>query len=137
MKAGMEHRVPLSERALGILWRLHADRTGPYVFPGTKAGKPSSHQVMLLVLGRLGRSDLTVHGFRSTFRMWAAEQTNFPREVAEQALAHSLPDKVEAAYQHSDLFEKRRELMDAWAAYCDMFAPAGIVVNLPSLHGIR
>jgi integrase len=130
MKAGMEHRVPLSGRALDILRRLHADRTGPYVFPDTKAGKPSSHQVMLLVLGRLGRDDLTVHGFRSTFRMWAAEQTNFPREVAEQALAHSLPDKVEAAYQRSDLFEKRRKLMDVWAHHCAKEPAMGAVMPI-------
>jgi len=130
MKAGMEHRVPLSGRALDILQRLHADQTGSYVFPGAKAGKPPSHQAMLQVLRRMGRGDLTVHGFRSTFRMWAAEQTNFPREVAEQALAHSLPDKVEAAYQRSDLFEKRRRLMEEWARYCATPAKAGEVVPI-------
>ena len=130
MKAGMEHRVPLSGRALDILQRLHADRNGPYVFPGAKVGKPPSHQAMLLVLRRLGRDDLTVHGFRSTFRIWAAEQTNFPREVAEQALAHSLADKVEAAYQRGDLFEKRRRLMDEWARFCATQAKSGNVVPI-------
>jgi integrase len=137
MKAGREHRVPLSAPVLAILRRLQGLRRGAYVFPGAKAGKQLSRMALLMVLRRLGRGDLTAHGFRSTFRMWAAEQTNIPREVAEQALAHSLPDKVEAAYQRSDLFEKRRKLMDAWAAYGDMSGPAGIVVNLPSLHGIR
>jgi integrase len=130
MKAGMEHRVPLSGRALDILQRLHADRNGPYVFPGAKVGKPPSHQAMLLVLRRLGRDDLTVHGFRSTFRIWAAEQTNFPREVAEQALSHSLPDKVEAAYQRGDLFEKRRRLMDEWARFCATPVKSGKVVPI-------
>jgi integrase len=73
---------------------------------------------MLKLLERIGRADLTVHGFRSTFRDWAAERTNFPREVAEQALAHSLPDKVEAAYRRSDLFDKRRQMMDVWVRFC-------------------
>jgi integrase len=73
---------------------------------------------------------MTAHGFRSTFRMWAAEQTNFPREVAEQALAHSLPDKVEAAYQRSDLFEKRRKLMDAWAHHCAKEPVMGAVMPI-------
>jgi integrase len=133
IKAGKEHRVPLSGPALDLLQRLHADRNGhPYVFPGAKAGKPLSDMALLMALRRLGRSDLTVHGFRSTFRMWAAEQTNIPREVAEQALAHSLPDKVEAAYQRSDLFEKRRKLMDAWAAYCGRSNVSGNVIALLS-----
>jgi integrase len=74
---------------------------------------------LLNVLKRLGRPDITVHGFRATFRTWAAEQTNFPREVAEAALAHVLADETEAAYQRGDLFEKRRKLMEAWAGYCD------------------
>jgi integrase len=73
---------------------------------------------MLKLLERMNRSDLTVHGFRSTFRDWAAERTHLPREVAEHALAHSLPDKVEAAYRRGDLFDKRRQMMDAWAKFC-------------------
>ena len=77
---------------------------------------------MLTVLRRMGREDLTTHGFRSTFRDWAAESTNFAREVAEMALAHSVSDKVEAAYRRGDLFEKRRKLMEAWASFC--FKPA-------------
>jgi integrase len=72
----------------------------------------------LAVLERMGRGDLTVHGFRSTFRDWAAERTNFPREVVEMALAHVIPDKTEAAYRRGDLFEKRRKLMEAWAQHC-------------------
>jgi len=81
-------------------------------------------------LRRMGRDDLTVHGFRSCFRDWAAEQTNFPREVCEHALAHSLPDKVEAAYRRGDLFEKRRKLMDGWAAFCAKPAKAANVIPM-------
>jgi integrase len=120
MKAGREHRVPLSKPALADLKRLRRDnQAGRFVFPGGKAEKPLSNVAMLKLLERMERSDLTVHGFRSTFRDWAAERTNFPREVAEHALAHSLPDKVEAAYQRGDLFEKRRRLMAEWAKFCD------------------
>ena len=91
---------------------------GAFVFPGGKIGKPLSNMAMLALLRRIGRGDLTAHGFRSTFRDWAAEQTTYPREVAEAALAHTLRDKVEAAYRRGDLFEKRRRLMDAWAEHC-------------------
>src|SRR4029077_17392262 len=102
-------------------------------FPGGRAGKPLSNMAMLVLLRRMGRRDLTAHGFRSTFRMWAAERTNFPREVAEQALAHSLPDKVEAAYQRSDLFEKRRELMEQWGAFCARLFSANAEVGRTSI----
>ena len=130
MKANKEHRVPLSEPALAILERLHAHRAGDYVFPGAKPSTPLSNMAMLGLLERMGRADLTVHGFRSTFRDWAAERTNFPREVAEHALAHSLPDKVEAAYRRGDLFDKRRQLMDAWARHCALAEHKGSVVAL-------
>jgi integrase len=83
----------------------------------------------------MNRSDLTVHGFRSTFRDWAAEHTNFSREVAEQALAHSLPDKIEAAYRRGDLFEKRRRLMDAWGRFCAVPTATDRVVTLKTLRG--
>src|SRR5262249_62007125 len=89
-----------------------------FIVPGGKSDKPLSNMALLALLKRMGRSDLTVHGFRSTFRDWAAEQTNFPHEVAEMALAHAIGDKVEAAYRRGDLFRKRRELLDAWARYC-------------------
>jgi integrase len=118
MKAGKEHRVPLAEPMLAILESMKTIRLGDFVFPGGKAGKPLSNMAMAMVVRRLGRGDLTVHGFRSTFRDWAAECTNFPREVAEMALAHTLSDKVEAAYRRGDLFEKRRQLMEAWAKHC-------------------
>ena len=119
MKAGKEHRVPLSPRALAILKDEQEVRTSDYVFPGGKAGKPLSNMAMTEVLRRMGRGDITVHGFRSTFRDWAAERTNFPSEVVEMALAHAVGDKVEAAYRRGDLFEKRRRLMAEWASYCN------------------
>ena len=132
MKAKKEHRVPLSKPALAILKRLHKHRAGEFVFMGTKPGKPLSNVALLTLLERLGRSGLTVHGFRSTFRDWCAERTNFPREVAEHALAHSLADRVEAAYRRGDLFEKRRRLMVEWGKFCDRPITAGKVLPLRS-----
>ncbi|MCJ2142259.1 tyrosine-type recombinase/integrase [Methylobacterium sp. E-066] len=117
MKGGREHRVPLCAQALRILERFRA-LDDKYVFPGGKRGKPLSNMAMLELLKRMGRADLTVHGFRSTFRDWAAETTHFPNEMVEMALAHIIENKVEAAYRRGDLFQKRRELMDAWAVYC-------------------
>ena len=118
MKAGREHRVPLSELAVSLVRRIAESRSGDFVFPGSNPKKPISNMTLLAVLKRMKRTELTVHGFRSTFRDWAAEQTNFPREVAEAALAHTIGDKVEAAYRRGDLFEKRRGLMGEWAQYC-------------------
>jgi len=120
MKAGRAHRVPLSGPALAVLAQLEGFKTGPFVFPGGRAGRPLSGMSLLMTLRRMGRSDLTTHGFRSSFRDWAAERTNYPREVAEHALAHSLADKVEAAYRRGDLLQKRKQLMDAWAAFCSV-----------------
>jgi len=118
MKAGREHRVPLSELAVTLVRRIAESRSGDFVFPGSNPKKPISNMTLLAVLKRMKLTELTVHGFRSTFRDWAAEQTNFPREVAEAALAHTIGDKVEAAYRRGDLFEKRRGLMAEWAQYC-------------------
>jgi integrase len=118
MKAGREHRVPLSDAALAILRPLAEARTGEYVFPSLRDDRPLSQTVMLMLLRRMGRGDLTVHGFRSAFSDWTAEQTGTPSEVREMALAHTVSDKVEAAYRRGDLFEKRRALMDVWARYC-------------------
>lgn len=111
MKAGRDHRVPLSEAAMAILRLLHGARTGDRVFP-------ISNMAMLMLLRRMGRGDLTAHGFRSTFSDWCAEQTNTPSEVREMALAHTVGDKVEAAYRRGDMFDKRRHLAEAWARYC-------------------
>lgn len=115
MKMGKEHRIPLSKPAIALLKTL--SNIGEHVFVGP-SGTPLSETTLLAVLKRMNRRDITTHGFRSTFRDWCAEATNFPREVCEHALAHSLPDKVEAAYRRGDLLEKRVQLMDAWAAYC-------------------
>jgi integrase len=119
MKAGKEHRVPLSERAIEILEEMATLRTGDYVFPGMRNGKPLSNMALLMTLRRMGRGDLTAHGFRSCFSDWCAEQTNFPAEVREMALAHTIGDKVEAAYRRGDLFQKRQQVMDAWAAFIE------------------
>jgi integrase len=118
MKAGREHRVPLSRRALKIVEALHAAREGDFVFPGQKTGKPLSAMALEMVLRRMKIDGATVHGFRSTFRDWAAESTNFTNEVCEAALAHVIENKAEAAYRRGDLFDKRHKLMEAWAAYC-------------------
>ena len=115
MKGGREHRVPLPARAIEILESL--PRQGEYIFPGFQPGKPLNHQAMLDRLKRM-RSDVTVHGFRSTFKDWASEQTAYPSELSEMALAHAIGDRTEAAYRRGDLIEKRRRLMDDWAEYC-------------------
>lgn len=118
MKAGKEHRVPLSKQAIVLLEQMPRD--GAYVFPGRDKDSILSDMSLTAVLRRMGRGDITVHGFRSTFRDWCAEAVAnaFSREVCEHALAHSLPSKVEAAYRRSDLFDKRVPLMQAWADYC-------------------
>lgn len=133
MKAGRAHRVPLSDAALAVLREMapvRDDAAGGCVFPGAKVGKPLCNMAMLALLRRMGRTDLTAHGFRSTFRDWCAEATNYPREIAEAALAHTLKNKTEASYQRGDRLDKRRQLMDAWAAFCARPAAAGKVVAL-------
>jgi integrase len=119
MKGGKEHRVPLSAPALAVVEKMRGlGLTGAFVFPNIGRGRPLSNMALLKTLERMGRPDLTTHGFRSTFRDWAAECTNFQNEVVEKSLAHAISDKVEAAYRRGDLLEKRRRLMDAWAEYC-------------------
>lgn len=117
MKAGKEHRVPLTGRAVSLLRKLPREQGGDMVFVGSRAHRPLSNMAMLMLLRGM-RPNITVHGFRSSFRTWAAEKTNFPREVVEAALAHVVKSKVERAYQRGDIFEKRRELMTAWAKFC-------------------
>ena len=119
MKAAREHRVPLSERAVEILSALAAVKIGDYVFPGAKRGSPLSVMALTMVMRRMGMEAFTVHGFRSAFRDWAGERTNFPREVAEAALAHVVGDETERAYRRGDALEKRRALMEAWAIFCE------------------
>ena len=131
MKAGKEHRVPLSGRAVAILTALKEMRTSDFVFPGTAHGKPLSGMAMAMQLRRMKADDITVHGFRSTFRDWASETTSFPHEVCEQALAHAIGNKTEAAYRRGDLFEKRRKLMDAWASFCEPKASTLITLTRP------
>jgi integrase len=119
MKASREHRVPLSEPAAAVLQRVR-ELDGRYVFPGPHTGRPLNSAALQAVLPRIGRGDITPHGFRSTFRDWAAEQTAYPNELLEIALAHTVPDKTEAAYRRGDMIEKRRRLMDDWATYGGM-----------------
>jgi integrase len=127
MKAGREHRVPLSRRALKIVKAMREARDGDFVFPGQKPGKPLSVMALEMVLRRMKIVGATVHGFRSAFRDWAAEGTNFTNEVCEAALAHVIENKAEAAYRRGDLFEKRRKLMEAWAVYCGTIKAGKVV----------
>jgi integrase len=119
MKAGKVHVVPLSAAAVSHFKRAAELRTteSDLVFPGVKRGRPLSDMTLLKVL-KDHKVEATVHGFRSSFRDWCAEETAVPSEVAEAALAHTIPNKVEAAYRRTDFFEKRRGLMNAWAAFC-------------------
>ena len=133
MKAGREHRAPLCDRAIILLegLRVGAEAAG-YVFPGKRTSEGLSIMAMDMTLRRIG-VDITVHGFRSSFRDWAGNETSFPRELAEAALAHVIGDKAEQAYRRSDALEKRRKLMEAWAAYCEPSKSA----KLLSMQGRR
>ncbi len=142
MKAGREHRVPLSEAAIAVLDNVRPlalmrdgkpDPAAP-VFPGPRRALPLSNMVLLMLLRRMGRSDLTAHGFRSSFRDWCSERTAHPREVVEMALAHTVENKAEAAYRRGDLFDKRRRLMADWARFCEA-PPAGDVVPFGQRRG--
>ncbi|EFI50016.1 site-specific integrase [Afipia sp. 1NLS2] len=116
MKAGVEHQVPLSDRALAILKDI--PKESDFIFVGMKPSEGLSNMSMLALLKRMDRADLTTHGFRSTFRDWAAETTDFPNELVEMALAHTIRNKAEAAYRRGNLLERRRAVMDAWSQYC-------------------
>jgi len=128
MKAAREHRVPLTGRALAILAEMKEARVSDFVFPGRRRDTPLSVMALEMVLRRMG-VDVTVHGFRSTFRDWAGNETHFPRELAEHALAHVIGDKAEQAYRRGDALEKRRALMAAWEQYCEP-AEGGKVVSI-------
>ena len=130
MKMGREHRIPLPTAAVELLEKM--PRLGDLVFPGTKKDKPLSDMSLTAVLRRMERNDITVHGFRSSFRDWCSESVanSFPREVCEHALAHSLPDKIEAAYRRGDLIEKRALLMQAWYDYCATIQPVAKVTQI-------
>ncbi|MGN6486313.1 MAG: tyrosine-type recombinase/integrase [Devosia sp.] len=120
MKAKREHRVPLTARMLEILVAVEEKKrkAGELVFPGAKEGRPMSDMTLGKLVARMGYKDVTVHGFRSTFRDWVGEATEFQREVAEAALAHTVGDATERAYRRGDALEKRRRLMEAWEAFC-------------------
>ena len=128
MKMKREHRVPLCDRAIAILRDMDELRTDKqvYVFPGGKAGKSMSDGALLALLKRMKRTDITPHGFRSTFRDWASECTTYPHEVQEMALAHVIRNKAEAAYRRGDLFDKRVEMMTDWEHYCGTVTPGKV-----------
>jgi integrase len=128
MKGGRQHRVPLPDRALEILDELPRESDNGFIFIGLRTGTCLSHAALFNVLRRIGRGDVTVHGFRSTFRDWAAERTNFANHVVEMALAHSIEDKSEEAYRRGDLLAKRRAVMQAWGQFCTKLPATGDVV---------
>ncbi|EGV19034.1 tyrosine-type recombinase/integrase [Thiocapsa marina] len=136
MKAGREHRVPLTEAALDILRALPRIEGNPYIFPGARAGRPLSNMALLQIMRGMGhgvggaKSAAVPHGFRSSFRDWCGEVSSYPREVAEAALAHVNGDKTEAAYARGDLFTKRRKLMTDWSSFCTR--PPATVIDLSS-----
>ena len=130
MKGGVPHRVPLSGRALAIVQEMWSLRQNELVFPGQRGVLAPTN--FFKFLKALGRGDITSHGFRSTFRDWAGEQTNFAREICEDALAHRVGNAVEEAYRRGDFLEKRRRLMEAWADFCERTAVAGEVVPIRS-----
>jgi len=117
MKAGRPHRVPLTDAAMSVLDRAANQGQSDLIFPNAKS-RPLSNMALLATLRRMNRGDVTTHGFRSAFRTWVSEETDFDRDTAEAALAHVVADKTEAAYQRGSLFGKRRKLMEAWASYC-------------------
>jgi integrase len=134
MKSGREHRVPLTDRAVEILSVFAETKIGDHVFTGVKRGRSLSASTLTALTRRSGLEHFTVHGFRSAFRDWAGERTNFPREVAEAALAHVVGDETERAYRRGDALEKRRALMEAWAAFCEPNA-GNVVVPLARPKG--
>jgi integrase len=131
MKAGIEHRVALSQRTIELLRSLPTEDGNPYVFIGSRPGTGLSTASLTQTLRRMGHGNITVHGFRSTFRDWAAETTNFPNHVVEMMLAHAVGDKVEAAYRRGDLLAKRKQLAEAWAKYCDTPSTVGTGAVVP------
>jgi integrase len=125
MKGGREHKAPLSERAVELLKALPTEADNSFVFLGPRAGSGLSSMALAAVLRRMGHGHVTVHGFRSSFRDWAAECTNYPNHVVEMALAHAVGNAVEAAYRRGDLLAKRRALAETWSKYCTSRPTAG------------
>ncbi len=126
MKSGIEHRVPLSDRAMEIVRKMEESRLSAFLFPGRKSERPLAPMALIIVLRR-AHLDVTAHGFRSAFRDWCGERTAFPRDVAEAALAHAVGDETERAYRRGDALEKRRKLMDAWGKFCEPKATGNVV----------
>lgn len=126
-KSGREHRIPLCDRAVAILSEMKPLCEGEHVFPGQRRGKPLSNMALTMVLRRMKIEGSTIHGFRSCFRDWCGNRTNYPRELAEHALAHVIGDKVELAYRRDDALERRRPLMEAWANFCTTPTSAKVV----------
>ena len=133
MKAGNEHRVPLTDEAVALLRSIEG-LDDELVFPGQRRGKPLSKTALEDIMAGMGRP-VTMHGFRSSFRDWCAERTHFPREIAELSLAHRVGDAVERAYRRSDLFDKRRKLMSAWARFCASGTGAKAGGNVVGIRG--
>jgi integrase len=131
MKSNRKHRLPLSEPAIALLRHMASIRFNEFIFPSLDARSrgPLSNMALAMVLRRMGEAGFTVHGFRSAFRDWCGEETSFPREICEAALAHSLRDKTEAAYRRGDALERRRRLMEAWALYCGQGAKVVALVQ--------
>jgi integrase len=130
MKAKRDHLVPLSDAAIAVIEKMKECKLGDHVFPGVKEGKPLSDMSLTAVMRRMGRGKLTAHGFRSSFRDWCSESTAYPSEMAEMALAHTINNKVEAAYRRGNLFAKRVRMMADWSNYCAKLRQAGAVVPM-------
>ena len=131
MKSGRSHTVPLLSRAQEIIDEMKVAPRSSFVFPGNRPKRSLSNMSMMMLLRRMGHDEITVHGFRSSFRDWAGDCTSYPREVAEAALSHSIGDTVERSYRRKDALEKRRSLMDSWASFCLNAEKSQVV----SLHG--
>ena len=131
-KGDKEHKVPLSDAAMAVLNTMREIRQSAYLFPGFKPGQPIGADTLRELIKKFAGDDVTVHGLRSTFRDWAADCTSFPNELAEMALSHAIPTAVEKAYRRGSMFEKRCQLMDAWANYCAGTATGEKVVQMPS-----
>lgn len=134
MKAGKEHRVPLSNKAMKIIKAMKDMQQSDFIFAGFRGNCGLSNMAFLQLLKRMGYKEITTHGFRSSFRDWAAEQTAYPPDVVEMALAHSVGNETTQAYHRTDLFEKRRRLMNEWSNYCDQVKIKGEVVNIKEVR---
>ncbi len=137
MKAGKEHRVCLSKRALEIVESIREQSTGIYLFPGNRDAKPLSNMALLMTLRRMNRTDLTAHGFRSTFKEWATEISVHDRDAIEIALAHTVGNEAELAYRRGDMLLKRRKLMEDWAIFCNTPPASGEVISITANKRVR